>query len=70
MESASLMALLFVGAVGRGRSAQPNAPQIIARPSLLSAAWTSNVVRDGNLITGQNPQSSEDVAKEVIKALG
>ena len=34
------------------------------------AAWTSNVVRDGNLITGQNPQSSEDVAKEVLKALG
>lgn len=34
------------------------------------AAWSSNVVRDGNLITGQNPQSSEDVAKEVIKALG
>ena len=33
-------------------------------------AWSSNVVRDGNLITGQNPQSSEDVAKEVIKALG
>jgi putative intracellular protease/amidase len=32
-------------------------------------AWSSNVVRDGNLITGQNPQSSEDVAKEVIKAL-
>ncbi len=35
-----------------------------------AAAWSSNVVRDGNLITGQNPQSSEDVAKEVIKALG
>jgi putative intracellular protease/amidase len=35
-----------------------------------AAAWTSHVVRDGNLITGQNPQSSEDVAKEVIKALG
>jgi putative intracellular protease/amidase len=34
-----------------------------------AAAWSSNVVRDGNLITGQNPQSSEDVAKEVIKAL-
>ncbi|CAN7570562.1 type 1 glutamine amidotransferase domain-containing protein [Arthrobacter sp. LjRoot14] len=34
------------------------------------AAWSSNVVRDRNLITGQNPQSSEDVAKEVIKALG
>ena len=33
-------------------------------------AWSSNVVRDGNLITGQNPQSSEDVAKEVLKALG
>jgi putative intracellular protease/amidase len=33
------------------------------------AAWSSNVVRDRNLITGQNPQSSEDVAKEVIKAL-
>jgi putative intracellular protease/amidase len=33
------------------------------------AAWGSNVVRDRNLITGQNPQSSEDVAKEVIKAL-
>ena len=32
-------------------------------------AWSSHVVRDGNLITGQNPQSSEDVAKEVIKAL-
>ncbi|MBP1134322.1 putative intracellular protease/amidase [Arthrobacter sp. PvP023] len=34
------------------------------------AAWSSNVVRDRNLITGQNPQSSEDVAKEVTKALG
>ena len=34
-----------------------------------SAAWTSHVVRDGNLISGQNPQSSEDVAKEVLKAL-
>ncbi|GAA4657715.1 type 1 glutamine amidotransferase domain-containing protein [Arthrobacter cryoconiti] len=34
-----------------------------------AAPWSSHVVRDGNLITGQNPQSSEDVAKEVIKAL-
>jgi len=34
-----------------------------------AAAWSSNVVRNGNLITGQNPQSSEDVAKEVITAL-
>lgn len=33
------------------------------------AAWSSNVVRDGNLITGQNPQSSGDVAKEVLAAL-
>ncbi len=33
------------------------------------AAWSSHVVRDGNLITGQNPQSSEAVAKEVLKAL-
>ena len=31
--------------------------------------FTSFVVRDRNLITGQNPMSSEDVAKEVIKAL-
>lgn len=31
--------------------------------------WASYVVRDGNLISGQNPQSSEDVAKEVIGAL-
>jgi hypothetical protein len=32
-------------------------------------AWTSKVVVDGNLITGQNPQSSVDTAQEVIKAL-
>ncbi len=32
-------------------------------------AWTSHVIRDRNLITGQNPQSSEDVAKAVIAAL-
>jgi putative intracellular protease/amidase len=35
-----------------------------------AASWSSNVVRDRNLITGQNPQSSEDVAKEVVSALG
>ncbi|MDI3240414.1 type 1 glutamine amidotransferase domain-containing protein [Arthrobacter sp. AL08] len=34
-----------------------------------AAAWSSHVVRDGNLISGQNPQSSEAVAKEVLKAL-
>ena len=33
------------------------------------AAWTSHVVRDGNLISGQNPQSSEAVAAAVIAAL-
>lgn len=33
------------------------------------APWTSHVVRDGNLISGQNPQSSEAVAKAVIEAL-
>jgi putative intracellular protease/amidase len=32
--------------------------------------WTSKVCVDGNLITGQNPQSSEAVAKAVIEALG
>ncbi|RDV43311.1 type 1 glutamine amidotransferase domain-containing protein [Leifsonia sp. ku-ls] len=33
------------------------------------APWTSHVVRDGNLISGQNPQSSEAVAAAVIDAL-
>ncbi|MDN3483199.1 type 1 glutamine amidotransferase domain-containing protein [Arthrobacter sp. APC 3897] len=32
-------------------------------------AWSSYVVRDRNLISGQNPQSSEDVAKAVLSAL-
>jgi putative intracellular protease/amidase len=31
--------------------------------------WASHVVREGNLISGQNPQSSEDVAQAVLKAL-
>lgn len=35
----------------------------------LGPDWTSYVVRDGNLITGQNPQSSEEVAAEVLEAL-
>lgn len=35
----------------------------------LGPDWTSYVVRDGNLISGQNPQSSEEVASEVLKAL-
>jgi putative intracellular protease/amidase len=32
-------------------------------------AWNSFVVRDGNLISGQNPQSSEAVTAAVIEAL-
>ena len=33
------------------------------------APWSSHVVRDGNLVTGQNPQSSEAVAAELVAAL-
>jgi putative intracellular protease/amidase len=32
-------------------------------------AWQSHVVVDGNLISGQNPQSSTDVARTVLEAL-
>lgn len=32
-------------------------------------AWASKVVVDGNLITGQNPQSSLDTARQVLSAL-
>ena len=32
-------------------------------------AWSSHVVRDGNLITGQNPQSSDAVAAALLDAL-
>ncbi len=31
--------------------------------------WNSNVITDGKLITGQNPGSSEAVAKELLKLL-
>ena len=31
--------------------------------------WTSKVCVDGNLITGQNPQSSDEAAKAVVQAL-
>jgi len=34
-----------------------------------AADWASHVVTDGLLITGQNPGSSEGVAKELIKVL-
>lgn len=30
--------------------------------------WTCNVVRDGQLVTGQNPQSSAELAQECLKA--
>ena len=32
--------------------------------------WKSYVVKDGMLITGQNPASSEDAAKEMVMVLG
>ncbi|CAE7207737.1 GLX3 [Symbiodinium microadriaticum] len=32
--------------------------------------WTDSAVRDGNLVTGQNPQSSVSVAKLVVEAVG
>ncbi|GGG71566.1 dimethylallyltransferase [Kocuria dechangensis] len=32
-------------------------------------AWSSHVIRDANLVTGQNPQSSEAVAEVVLDAL-
>ena len=31
--------------------------------------WTDNIQADGNLITGQNPQSTISVAKAVVKQL-
>ncbi|MFD7308011.1 type 1 glutamine amidotransferase domain-containing protein [Promicromonospora sp. NPDC059942] len=35
----------------------------------VGAPWSSTVVQDGNLITGQNPQSSAAAAEAVLKAL-
>ena len=32
--------------------------------------WSSFVVTDGRLITGQNPQSAQQVALDTLKALG
>jgi len=32
--------------------------------------WTSVVVVDANLITGQNPQSSVDIARAVLDRIG
>lgn len=31
--------------------------------------WSDNVVVDGNLVTGQNPQSAADVGKRVVEIL-
>lgn len=39
MESASLVALLFAGAIRAGGSAQPHAPQIVAKPGWKWPAW-------------------------------
>jgi len=36
---------------------------------LRAGDWMGNVVVDGNLITGQNPQSSEEIAAEMVKAI-
>ena len=35
-----------------------------------AADWASHVIVDGNLITGQNPASSEEAAKAVVAQLG
>ena len=32
-------------------------------------AWADNAVRDGNLVTGQNPQSTASAARLVLEAL-
>lgn len=47
------------------------AQTLSARGALVESgpAWTSHVVRDGNLISGQNPQSSAAVAAELVQAL-
>lgn len=34
------------------------------------AAWSAHVVVDGNLISGQNPGSSRDLAETVVRAIG
>jgi len=45
--------------------------ELTARGAILDtgAPWSSHVVRDGNLISGQNPQSSVAVAEALIEAL-
>lgn len=45
--------------------------QLKQRGAIFQAAadWQTNVVVDGRLITGQNPQSAADVGKALVKAL-
>lgn len=45
--------------------------ELIAKGAIYSkvADWNSNAITDGKLITGQNPGSSEAVAKELLKLL-
>ncbi|GAB3295840.1 type 1 glutamine amidotransferase domain-containing protein [Pseudoclavibacter terrae] len=47
------------------------ATRLAERGAVLSngPSWSSFVVRDGNLISGQNPQSSDAVADELLSAL-
>ncbi|MNE97079.1 hypothetical protein D3C80_1953730 [compost metagenome] len=46
--------------------------ELIAKGGIYSkgADWSSYVVSDGLLITGQNPTSSTEAAEELIKQLG
>jgi len=46
--------------------------ELIAKGGIYSkgADWSSYVVTDGLLITGQNPTSSTEAAEELIKQLG
>jgi putative intracellular protease/amidase len=42
-----------------------------ARAEYVAAAlWENHVESDGNLITGQNPQSSESIARKIVEVLG
>jgi putative intracellular protease/amidase len=36
----------------------------------VAAPWSSHVVVDRNLVSGQNPQSSVDTARQVLETLG
>ena len=61
--------LLGVAGLLRGRRATTHWAFHSLLEPLGAVPVRERVVRDGNLISGQNPQSSEDVAKEVLKAL-